>query len=53
MFHAHDLVPQVVKDIELLAMILVLVLVDLLMLVVQEGVDPIEVTTYNTSTRVR
>ncbi len=43
---------QVVKDIELAGLVLALLLVDILILILQEGIDPVDVKTYNVSTKV-
>ena len=44
---------QVVKDIELFAMVFALLLLDAFILLLQEGIDPVHVETYNVSTTVR
>ena len=42
-----------VKDIELFAMVFALLLLDVFILLLQEGIDPVHVETYNVSTTVR
>ena len=44
---------KVVKDVELFAMVFALLLLDIFILLLQEGIDPVRVQTYNISTKVR
>ena len=40
------------KDVELAGLVLGLLLVDILILILQEVIDPVDVKTYNVSTKV-